>query len=188
MLVRLVVSGWLALLLAACAPPMNYVHPTADLTSIKRVAIVPLQNLTQEKGVEDKVMNIVAIEALRRGLEVVEFGEVAKVLRAEGVRREEGVISKDAASGAAARLNVQGFFVGSVLEYGVSPSSGSSYPEVCLTLKLVDAKSYAVVWEATHSVKGSTVMDRLFGIEKRSPSDLCRQAVVEMLDTLFVWR
>ncbi len=165
---------------------MSYVHPTADLTYITTVAIVPFKNLTQERGAEGKVMNVVAAEVLRRGVfDVVEFGEVAKVLKEEGFREEEGVISKNTAERAGKRLNVQAFIVGSVEEYGVSRTGGSSYPEVSLSIKLIDVNSYKILWEATHSLKGATVLDRLFGVGKKSPSDLSRELVEEMLDTLF---
>ncbi len=174
------------LLFSGCGRPMSYIHPTADLTYIKTVAIVPLKNLTQEKGAEDKVMNVVAAEVLRRGVfDVVEFGEVAKVLNEEGVKKKEGVISKSVAERAGRRLNVQAFIVGAVEEYGISRAGSSSYPEVSASLKLIDAKSYKILWEATHSVKGATILDRLFGIGKKSTSDLCRELVEEMFDTLF---
>ena len=173
------------LLFSACSGPMSYIHPTADLTYIKTVAIVPFENLTQAKGAEGKVMNVVAAGVLRRGVfDVVEFGEVAKVLREEGFKGD-GSISKRAAERAAQRLNVQSFIVGSVEEYGVSRTGGSSYPEVSVSLKLIDAKSYKIIWEATHNVKGTTVLDRLFGISKKSTSDLAKELVAEMLDTLF---
>ena len=131
-------------------------------------------------------MNVVAAEVLRRGVfDVVEFGEVAKVLKEEGFKEEEGVISKSIAERAGKRLNAQAFIVGSVEEYGVSRTGGSAYPEVSLSLKLIDADSYKILWEATDSVKGGTVLDRLFGIGKKSSSDLCRELAEEMFDTLF---
>jgi hypothetical protein len=149
------------------------------------VAIVPFENLTQQKAAEGKVLNIVAVEVLRRGVfDVVEFGEVAKVLREEGFK-DPGSISRRVAERAAKRLNVQAFIVGSVEEYGVSRTGGASYPEVSVSLKLVDAKSYKILWEATHSVKGTTVLDRLFGISKKSASDLAKELVAEIFDTLF---
>ena len=173
------------LFLSACSTPVSYIHPTADLTYVKAVAIVPFENLTQEKGAEGKVMNAVAAEVLRRGVfDVVEFGEVAKVLREEGFKRD-GLITKRVAEGGAKRLNVQAFIVGSVEEYGVSRTGATSYPEVSVSLKLVDAKSYKILWEATHSVKGTTVLDRLFGVGKKSTSDLAKELVAEMFDTLF---
>ncbi|MDA3834234.1 MAG: hypothetical protein PF495_12655 [Spirochaetales bacterium] len=174
------------LLFSGCSRPMSYIHPAADLTYIKTVAIVPLKNLTQEKNAECKVMDVVAAEALRRGVfDVVEFGEVSKILRAEGFKEGEGIISKSVAERGGKRLNVQAFIVGSVAEYGVSRAGGSLYPEVSLSLKLVDARSYKILWEATHSLKGATVLDRLFGIGRKSPSDLCKELVVKMFDTLF---
>jgi len=169
-----------------CAGPMSYIHPTADLTYIKTVAIVPFQNLTKEKHAEGKLMNVVATEILRRGVfDVVEFGEVDKVLKEEGIRKEKGVISKSVAERAGKRLNVQAFILGAVEEYGMSRAGSSSYPEVSASLKLIDAKSYKILWEATHSVKGATILDRLFGIGKKSSSDLCRELVEEMFDTMF---
>jgi hypothetical protein len=150
------------------------------------VAVVPFQNLTQERGAEGKVANLVAAEVLRRGVfDVIEFGEVIKILREEGFRDEEGVISKSMAERAAKRLNVQAFVVGSVQEYGLSRGGGSSYPEVSLTMKLIDGKSYKILWEATHSLKGGTVLDRLFGIGKKSSSDISKELVAQMFDTLF---
>ena len=173
------------LFFSACSGPISYIHPTADLTYIETVAIVPFENLTQQKEAEGKVMNVVAAEVLRRGVfDVVEFGEVAKVLREEGFK-VPGSISKRVAERAAKRLNVQAFIVGSVEEYGVSGTGRDSYPEVSVSLKLVDAKTYKILWEATHSVKGTTVLDRLFGISKKSASDLAKKLVAEMFDTLF---
>ncbi len=163
---------------------MSYIHPTADLSYVKTVAIVPLMDLSGQKGADGKVMNVVAIELLRRGVDVVEFGEVSKVLKSEGYGREPGVISKSMAENAGKRLNVQGFIVGSVQEYGASAGRSSDL-EVSVSLKLIDAKSYAILWEASHSVKGTGILDRLFGIGRKSTSDLCQEAVVELLDTLF---
>lgn len=173
------------ILLPACGGPGSYVHPQADLTYIKSVAVVPFRNLTQEKGAEEKVMNVVATEILRRGVfDVVEFGEVAKVLREEGFK-DPGSVSKRVAEKAAERLNVQAFVLGSVDEYGASQTGGDLYPEVSVSLKLLDAKSYTILWESSHSVKGATVLDRLFGIGKKSRSDLARELIEEMFDTLF---
>ena len=80
---------------SSCSAPMNYVHPTADLTYITTVAVVPFENLTQERDAAGKVMNVVAAEILRRGVfDVVEFGEVARVLNEEGFQPDEGTINK----------------------------------------------------------------------------------------------
>ncbi len=171
--------------LSGCRGPMSYIHPTADFTHIKRVAIVPVINLTRDKFASGRVMNVVATEILRRGVfDVIEFGEVAKVLREEGLK-EDKLVSKHVAARAGKRLNIQAMVIGSVMEYGVSRIGGSSIPEVSISLKLLDVNSYTILWEATHSVKGTNILDQLFGIRKESPEDLCREVVEEIFDTLF---
>jgi len=137
----------LSLSFGCTARPLSYIHPVADLTYIRTVAIVPLKNLTQEKGAESKVMDVVAAEILKRGVfDVVEFGEVLKVLREEGFREEDAIFSKSMAERAGKRLHVQAFIVGAVGEYGVSRTRRDPYPEVSITLKLIDAKSYKILW------------------------------------------
>jgi len=173
------------LMLLGCKGPMSYIHPSADFTYIKKIAIAPIINLTNDKFAGGKVMNVVATEILRRGVfDVVEFGEVEKVLREEGLRGGDKV-SKHIAARAGKRLNIEALIIGSVMTYGVSRVGSSSIPEVSLSLKLVDVNSYAILWEATHSVKGTNILDQLFGIHKESPEDLCRQTVEEIFDTLF---
>lgn len=184
------ISGWVTvalffLLLSGCKGPMSYINPSADFTYIKRVAVAPLVNLTNDKFADGKVMNVVATEILRRNIfDVVEFGEVAKVLREEGLKGDN-LVSKHIAARAGKRLNIEAMVIGSVLEYGVSRIGSSSVPEVSLSLKLVDVNSYTILWEATHSAKGTNILDQLFGIQKKSPDDLCREVVEEIFDTLF---
>ncbi|MGX9367114.1 GNA1162 family protein [Desulfoplanes sp. PS50] len=173
------------LLSTGCATPLNYVRPDADLSYVRSVAIVPFKNLTQEKCAEEKVMHVVATEMLRRGVDVVEFGEVAKVLRGEGHGKDEGSINRAVAESAARRLGVQAFLVGAVQEYGQSTKGGDAYLEVSVSLRLIDAKTCTILWESTHSLKGTTVLDRLLGIGKESRTDLSRDVVVEMLASLF---
>jgi curli biogenesis system outer membrane secretion channel CsgG len=173
------------LLLLGCQGPMSYLHPSTDFSYIKRVAITPIVNLTNDKFAGDKVMNVVATEILRRGVfDVVEFGEVARVLREEGLK-DDKLVSKNIAARVGKRLNIEAMIIGSVMEYGVSRVGGSPLPEVSIALKLVDVNSYTILWEATHNVKGTNILDQLFGIRRESPEDLCREVVEEIFDTLF---
>lgn len=173
------------LLLVGCKGPMSYMRPSADFTYIKRVAVAPMINLTNDKFAGDRVMNVVATEILRRGIfDVVEFGEVEKVLREEGLR-EDKLVSKNIAARAGKRLNIEAIIIGSVMEYGAPRLGSSPLPEVSITLKLMDVSSYTILWEATHNVKGTNILDQLFGICRESPEDLCREVVEEIFDTLF---
>ncbi|MFV9690012.1 MAG: hypothetical protein ACNY01_03495 [Desulfobacteria bacterium] len=184
--VRILFLSVIALLfLGGCKQVLSYLHPTADFTYVKRVAIAPFINLTNDKFAGGKVRNVVATEVLRCGVfDVVEFGEVVKVLREEGMK-DDGQISRHIAARAGKRLNIQAIFMGSVLEYGVTRVGGSSVPEVSISMKLLDTNSYTILWEATHNRKGTNVLNQLFGVRRWTPEDLCKKVVIEMIGTLF---
>jgi len=170
---------------SGCKGPMTYLNPSVDFSYIRRVAVAPIINLTEDKFAGEKVMNVVATEILRRGVfDIVEFGEVSKVLREEGLK-QNNLVGKQLAARSGKRLNIEAIVIGSVMQYGVSNVGGTSFPEVSISLKLVDVNSYAILWEATHNIKGANILDQLFGIRKDSLGDLCKEVVEEMLDTLF---
>ncbi|MFH1076304.1 MAG: hypothetical protein V1753_05600 [Pseudomonadota bacterium] len=174
------------LILSGCKGPESYLHATADFSYIKKVAIAPFSNFTNDKFASGRVMNVVATEILRRGFfDVVEFGEAFKVLGEEGLK-EGGLLTKEIAERAGKRLNVEAIIIGSVHQYGDTRVGNASFPEVSLSLKLIDISSYAILWESTHNLKGDDISTQLFGIGSKSPDDLCRKLVSEMLDTLFI--
>ena len=164
---------------------MSYVNHTVDFSYIKRIAIAPLVNLSDDKNAGGKVMNVIATDVLRRGVfDVVEFGEVYKVMREEGLNEPE-TLSQHIVAKAGKKLDVQAFITGSVMEYGASRTGNNSVPEVSLSLKLIDVNTYAILWDSTHNIKGSNVFDQLFGINKETPEDLCKELVTDIFDTLF---
>ncbi|MBC2694391.1 MAG: DUF799 family lipoprotein [Desulfobacteraceae bacterium] len=164
---------------------LSYINPSVDFSYIKRVAVAPIINLTNDKFAGEKVMSVLATEILRRGVfDVVEFGEVAKVLREEGLK-QDNLVGKQLAARAGKRLNIEAIFIGSVMQYGVSNIARSSFSEVSISVKLVDVNSYTILWEATHNIKGVNIFDQLFGIRKESIEDICKDVVEEMIDTLF---
>ena len=173
-------------ILSSChKSPMTYINPSVDFSYIRRVAVAPIINLTKDKFAGEKVMNVVVTEILRRGVfDVVEFGEVSKVLREDGLKRDN-LIGKQLAARSGKRLNIEAIVIGTVMQYGVSNIPGGSLPEVSISLKLVDVNSYAILWEATHNIKGANILDQLFGIQRDSLEDLCKKVVEEMIDTLF---
>ena len=68
-----------------CTGPRMYVQPDADFSYIKKVAVLPFTNFTNDKFAGDKVRDVVTTEILIRGFfYVIERGEVSRVLREEG--------------------------------------------------------------------------------------------------------
>ena len=75
-----ILSMWLFIL--ACGGLRYYTNPAADLSYIKRVAILPLHNFTRDNLAHEKIRDILETELLKLGeFEVVDRGEVDAVLK-----------------------------------------------------------------------------------------------------------
>ncbi|MDY6842981.1 MAG: CsgG/HfaB family protein [Thermodesulfobacteriota bacterium] len=160
-------------------------NPKADFTFIKKVAILPFVNLTNDKFAGDKVRDIVTTEVLSRGFfDVVEWGEVSRVLGEEskGLSTE---IDKETAKRIGKRLQIQAIILGTVEEYGTSRGGGRSSPEVAISIRMIDINSSKILWQASYDKKGGGVISRLFGVGEKSISEVARKLVKEVLDTLF---
>ena len=175
---------FLALLLAACGTSQQtkYLHKNADLGAITKVAVLPFENLTQERSAGDKVQKIFYLELLALDVfEVAEPGEVTKVLRAQGTvdalgPNELKKIGKD--------LGVDGLFVGTVVDFTDARTGSTPTPEVTVQLRLVETHSGATVWSTGQTRSGAGVSTRLFGIGGESLTEAARRIVRSELATL----
>ncbi len=171
--------------------PKQFVKETANFQFIKKIAILPFNNMSDDKYAGEKIKNAVLMEVLERGLfEVAEEGEVNKVI-AE-VFREMGFAEGDLVSldietvqRIAERLETQALFIGTVESYGLDRTSGTPQAMVSLSLRLVDAKSGVTLWRAFHSEKGSSLWRRILGVEQKDELVLTQEIARKLLDTLF---
>jgi TolB-like protein len=175
----------LALLLAACgtaSQQTRYLHKNADLGAIQKVAVLPFDNLTQERSAGDKVQKIFYLEVLSLDVfAVAEPGEVTKVLRAQGNADALGPnelkkIGKD--------LGVDGLFVGTVVDFADAHTGSTPTPEVTVQLRLVETHTGETVWSTGQTRSGAGVSTRLFGIGGESLTQAARRIVRAELNTL----
>lgn len=167
----------LALLLAACADTRyaaDYV--VAGTTARQRVAVVPLENLTNYPKAGLIVSEFVATELYRRGLfDLVEGTALRRSLAALEPERADLAASVGAAE-LATRLGVDAVLVGSVSEYGYQHGLHEE-PVVGVNLRLVEADG-DVSWAASHSTTGRGY------IARDSVNAAAQRLVDEMVDTL----
>jgi TolB-like protein len=176
----------LLLLLAGCrsTATTRYVHPNADLGAIQKVAVLPFENLTQEHSAADKVEKIFLTEILALGVfEVVEPGQVAKLLRAERIDSVEALGPADLKRIGEA-LKAQGLFLGSVVDFADTRTGTTPSPEVTIQLRLVETESGVTVWTVSRTQSGATASARLFGIGGESLSAAARELIRKELSTL----
>ncbi|MFV1951864.1 MAG: hypothetical protein ACC630_07930 [Nitrospinota bacterium] len=168
----------------------DYLNPSANFQYIKRIAVLPFNNLTDEKFAGERVRSIVMIELLSRGIfDIVEMGEVATNLRGlyeeSGYREGELVpVNKDIAKKLGERLDIQALILGSVEEYGISRSGTSSTPIMSLSLRMVDTDSGEILWQASYNKRGGSYIGRIFGVSESTMSRLTMEVAKKIIDTL----
>ena len=176
----------LPLVFTGCASSKTtkYLHPNVDLGAIRRVAVLPFENLTQERTAGEKVQKIFLTELLAsEAFEVVEPGQVTQALRAARVEQIEALGPADLKK-LAETLKAQGIFIGSVVDFSESRSGSTPAPEVTIQLRLVEAQTGVTVWSASRTRSGASASARLFGIGGQSLSEAARQLIREELATL----
>jgi len=162
----------------------QYTHPNADLAALKSVAVLPFDNLSNDRTAGDKVQKIFASELLATGaFNVVEPGLVSKTLKAGHIESTESLgpvelkrLGED--------LKADAVFLGSVVDFVENRAGSTPTPDVTIQLRLVECASGATVWSASRSKSGASASARLFGIGGESLTETARDLVRQELHTL----
>ncbi len=177
-----VVAAWAS---AACkSTTTKYVHPNVDLGAIKRVAVLPFENLTADRVAGEKLQKLFLTEVLSLDVfQVVEPGQVNRELRALRIDSLESIGPAEIKR-LGEVLKADGFFFGSVVDFSETRSGSTPTPQVTIALRLVEAASGVTVWSATRTTSGATASARLFGIGGQSLTEAARAVMREELSTL----
>ena len=168
---------------------IRYINPSANFSYIKRVAILPFNNLGDDRYAGERVRSAFTIDLMSREVfEVVEQGEVTKALG--GIFREAGVeegsavpVDKETLKLIGEKLSIQAVVLGSVDEYPSSGSGGES-KIVSISVRMLDTSSGIILWQAKATKTSRSVVRRLIGVEEVDRSELTKDAVKSALDTL----
>jgi len=177
----------IALLLSGCGgmSPTTYVNPKYDFGLVKRVAVLPLENLSPDQTAGEKMRKLLITELLATGVvDVVEPGQVSRVLAQQNIQNPAAMTPEEFKKVGAA-LDVQMLVIGSVESFERVQVGGVQAPEVTLSLRGVEAESGTIVWATSHTQGGATVAARLFGLTGDSLSEVARQAAHDAVVTLF---
>jgi TolB-like protein len=169
----------------ACASSQQtkYLHPNADLGMIKKVAVIPFENVTDERTAGEKLTRIFFVELLALDVfEVSEPGQAVKALRTGGT-------SLDALGSADLQrlgrdLGVDGLFLGSVVDFAEARSGSTQDPRVTIQVRLVDAQSGTTIWSASRTRSRAALTTKLFGVGRESLTEAARDIIRSELQTL----
>lgn len=167
----------LSFLFSGCAgnsQVQHFLREEVAIDFVKRVAVLPLQNNTKEKFAAELARDVLTTQVLALDLfDVVDRGIVDSVFREEGLKPETP-LSLVSLKRIGKRLDVQAVIRGSVDLAGDKRQGATTFPEMSLTLNLVETTSAVVLWQASGHRDGNSIISRLFGL---NPSDSFKVAL-----------
>lgn len=162
-----------------------YINPDVDFSFIKKVAVLPLDNLTNERFAGDAVRHVIISELLASGLvDVVVPGDAMAAV--ENLKLKPGQsLNAEQIKALGKALKVQAVILGAVEKYGEARMGNISAPEVTITLMMADTSSGSIIWSATRTRGGAGFMARHFGARAETMSETTLRPVREALQTLY---
>jgi len=177
-------------LLAGCATtPARldvYHDPGMDFSAIRRVAVLPFANLAQDPNGAERVRDVFANALLAtEAFYVLPAGEVFR-----GINRA-GIVNRAAPSPEeivrfAGIVQADAVITGVVREYGTVRSGSMSANTISMSLSMSETQTGTVVWSASSTKGGINTWIRLFGGGGKPMNEVTRDAVEELLDSLFM--
>lgn len=165
--------------------PVYHINPNVDFSFFKNVAVLPLNNLANDKSAGEIVRQVVISELLASGLvDVVIPGEVLSAMSELGIQSIAS-LNKNQIKALGKALNVEAVIMGSVDQYGEIRSGSMSAPEVTITLMMTEIESGNIVWSITRTRGGLDFMARHFGTKTETMSQTVQEVVREAIQTLF---
>ena len=182
---------WLALILltlaaAGCSSgTSSFVRDDVDYSFVRRVAVVPFRNLSQDLHAGTRLYSVFMTQLLERdAVEVVAMGEVLGAMnRLRLVADEELTQEQIVALGK--ELGAQALFFGTVDEYGLERVSNQRIYMVTATFRMAETETGSMVWQAQVHQDGDSLARKLFGGGSASQHAVSKEAVDDALGTLF---
>ena len=167
----------------ATSTSTQYVRQNVDYKNLRKIAVLPFESLTTDEYAGEKIRKSVITELLSRGVDIIEPGEVTKVLIDQKIKSLSSIRTIDLQN-MAKTLGVEALMMGSVEAYDISRGISVTYPEVSINLRLIEASSGNIIWSVCQTSGGPGFWTRHFGAEGMSLSEAANKVVKEAIDTL----
>lgn len=159
----LAVLGW-----TGCAGGLRqHVVDPARMPGMKRIALLPLENVSEHKEAGAKITQILMVELFRTGVfSLPDLGEVEHAM-ADAQIRSVSEVDRVALLKLSDSLKVDGVLLGTVLEYQTLRKGSLEIPVVAMSARLLDAKNGEILWVGNNFRKGDD-RETLFGVGRES--------------------
>ncbi len=158
----------------------EFIREAVDFDAISRVAVLPFLNHTDDKFANERIRNVAITQVLANGVaDVVDRGIVDSVLFEEVIDPNQPIDLINLKR-LGQRLNVQAFLLGSVDMVASKKTGSVAYPQMALTLRLVESQSAAIIWQSSGHWSSESMFGKMFGI---APTD-SYHVTIELLNRM----
>lgn len=174
----------LVLTVAGCgakARSESFLRENVDIGFVKKVAVLPLENNSKDEYAPERVRDITITQILAMGLfDVIDKGVVDSVLREEAIDPGKPV-DRQALRRIGQRLSVEVVMLGTIDLAAENRKGSMVYPELSLTLRLLEVQNGEVIWQGTGHGTGDSVWRRLFGLAAYDVFEVSLKVVKDLL-------
>lgn len=162
----------------------KYIRPNVDVGSIRKIAVMPLENLTSSEFANEKISSLLIMELLSRGIDVMEPGEVMNSMRSLGIRQVRAIPADDIRR-LGEEMKVDSVITGAVGSFQIRKGISVSYPDVSVHFMMMGVKTGDIIWSSWNTSAGPDFWTRHFGAEGATLDETAQTVVKGALDTLF---
>jgi len=176
-----------SLLVSGCSSTggHHFTSPAIGLGYINRIAVLPLENFSKNKGIEGRTRELLMTRLLGHGLyDLVEPGELHRFLQDEVRSKNKALIDQTVAKRMAREFNIQAYMTGSIDDYKEVRNGSYTYPVIAITLRMVDIKTGAVIWQASDDDSSYSTAGRLFGFNAEETNAVIFRLIDKLLGTM----
>ncbi len=162
----------------------SFSRENIDIGFVRSIAVLPMENNSKDEYAPERVRNITMTQVLSRGLfDVVDKGVLDSLLHEEAIDPGKP-LDRQALRRLGQRLNVQAVMLGTIDLASEGRKGSVVYPELSITLRLLEVESGLVIWQASANESGDSAWRRLFGLASVGEFDLTLALVDKMLNTI----
>jgi TolB-like protein len=163
--------------------PTTFTNPDFNFAFVERVAVLPLENLSQDNQAGARTTRILVTALLAsEAIDVVEMGEVTAALNRLPGSPQTPSTEQIIALGET--LQVQALIMGSVNQSETLRSGSVNIPVVTVDLHMVETESGQPVWAATNSERGAGASAKWLGVGAEPISETTRACVQVLVKKL----
>ena len=175
--------------LAGCGFPFMgkskaFVRENVDFGFVQKIAVLPVENNSKDEFAPELVRDITITRILAMKLfDVTDKGLVDSFLREEAIDPGKP-LDVSTIKRLGQKLNVQSLLL-TTLDIAADSRKGTmSYPEVSVTLRLLEVETGLVIWQAGGHQSGDSFLRRLFGLGGRDKYQVTLSLVDNILHTI----